>query len=477
MVNPLSSQPRQPDSDSAPNSTQDSASGASNSRYDEPFTIDYNPDPALQSDNESIEVSPLSRQQLNGKGKGSSKGMAKSITTANSNLVNSNLGNSGNGQDRYKRQSVINPIKVAQAPISVIAIAGVIVVVIGFTLDSFWLTLAGSIVALAVSLQLIAPTLQEALSDLSQQQRALFVALPGLIFGIVGLVYTSGISRPIARWGSGLRWDIISALGDFLGAIGQIFIAVLAVYVAWRQYIISPDLTVQQNLITQQQTIDSYFQGISELVLDDEGLLEDWPQERVIAEARTAAILSSVDSGGRAKVLRFLSRSKLLTPLARDQRLGRPILDGLGGYAEDRLNGTRVIDLGVMLAASNLVGTDLRWLDLSDANLIRADLLDCDLVRTNFARAILCDANLTNTDIMGVRFFYGELETATPRTRQDSPNYTTGDFTGAVIDVADFTNVQRLSEVQRCYCCAWGGSSTRRTITGGCDGIPNQLGR
>ncbi|MEO0888560.1 MAG: pentapeptide repeat-containing protein, partial [Cyanobacteria bacterium J06648_10] len=168
---------------------------------------------------------------------------------------------------------------------------------------------------------------------------------------------------------------------------------------------------------------------------------------------------------------------KLLTPLARDQRLGRPILDGLGGYAEDRLGGTRVIDLGVMLAASQLAGTDLRWLDLSEANLIRADLTDCDLVRTNFARAILCDANLTNTDIMGVRLFYGELESATPRTRQDVPDYTTGAFTGAVIEGADLTNIQRLSERQRCYCCAWGGSKTRPTIPGGCEGIPNRLGR
>ena len=263
----------------------------------------------------------------------------------------------------------------------------------------------------------------------------------------------------------------------FLGAIGQILIAIIAVYVAWRQYIISRDLTVQQNLITQQQTIDSYFQGISELVLDDEGLLEDWPQERIIAEARTAAILSSVDAGGKAKVLRFLSRSKLLTPLARDQRLGRPILDGLGGYAEDRLRGTRVIDLGVMLAACNMASTDLRWLDLSESNLIRANLTDCDLVRTNLARAILCDANLTNTDIMGVRFFYGDLETATPRTRQDKPNYMTGAFTGAVIEGMDLTNAQRLSEVQRCYCCAWGGSKTRATVPGGCEGIPNRLGR
>nr|WP_304952590.1 pentapeptide repeat-containing protein [cf. Phormidesmis sp. LEGE 11477] len=339
------------------------------------------------------------------------------------------------------------------------------------------MTLAGSLVAFFVSLRLLNPTLQEALSDLSQQQKALLIAVPGLLFGIVGLVYTSGISRPIARWGSGLRWDIISALGDFLGAIGQIFIAILAVYVAWRQYIISRDLTVQQNLITQQQTIDSFFQGISELVLDDEGLLEDWPQERIIAEARTAAILSSVDAGGKAKVLRFLSRSKLLTPLARDQRLGRPILDGMGGYAEDRLAGTRVIDLGVMLAASSLAATDLRWLDLSEANLIRANLSGCDLVRTNFSRAILCDADLSNTDMMGVRLFYGSLETVTPRTRQDNPNYRTGEFTGAVVEGADFTNTRRLSEAQRCYCCEWGGSKTRETIPGGCEGIVNRLGR
>ncbi len=437
------------------------------SRYNRTFTADYNPDPDLQADNADIETYPLSRAQLNGGLSGSSS-MVKKHEESKA---------ASGSPERYQRQPAINPIKVAQAPVSVVAIAGVIVVVVGFTLSSFWLTLAGSLVAFIVSLRLLAPTLQEALSDLSQQQKALFIAVPGLLFGIVGLIATSGIARPVARWGSGLRWDIISALGDFLGAIGQIFIAVLAVYVAWRQYIISRDLTVQQNLITQQQTIDSYFQGISELVLDDEGLLEDWPQERVIAEARTAAILSSVDADGKAKVLRFLSRSKLLTPLARDQRLGRPILDGFGGYAEDRPSGTRVIDLGVMLAAASLTGTDLRWLDLSDANLIRANLADCDLVRTNFARAILCDANFTNTDIMGVRLFYGDLETATPRTRKDAPSYVTGEFTGAVVEGMDLTNAQRLSEVQRCYCCAWGGSKTRGTIPGGCDGIPNRLGR
>ena len=443
------------------------------SRYNDSFSVDYNPDPDYPAEHDDVD----GQDGFGARSRSLSVGELSQPPAANSPSLISPDTDENELTERYQRQPAINPIKVAQAPISVIAIAGSIVVIVGFTLGSIWLTLAGSIVTFIVSLRLLSPTIEEAVSDLSQQQKALFVAIPGLLLGIVGLIYTSGVARPIARWGSGLRWDIISALGDFLGAIGQIFIAVLAVYVAWRQYIISRDLTVQQNLITQQQTIDSYFQGISELVLDDEGLLEDWPQERVIAEARTAAILSSVDESGKAKVLRFLSRSKLLTPLARDQRLGRPILDGLGGYAEDRLSGTRVIDLGVMLAAGNLAKTDLRWLDLSDANLIRADLTDCDLVRTNLARAILCDAILTNADIMGARLFYGNLETASPRTRQDQPNFNTGEFTGTVVEGADLSNVQRLSEAQRCYCCAWGGSKTRGTIPGGCDGIPNRLGR
>ncbi|MEM9907227.1 MAG: pentapeptide repeat-containing protein, partial [Cyanobacteria bacterium P01_D01_bin.44] len=189
------------------------------------------------------------------------------------------------------------------------------------------------------------------------------------------------------------------------------------------------------------------------------------------------AILSSVDAAGKSKVLRFLSGSRLLTPLARDRRLGRPILDGTGGYAEDRMEGIRVIDLGVMLAAGDLANNDLRWVDLSNANLIRANLSGVNLVRANLSRTILCDATLIEADMMGARLFYGEVETASPRTRTDTPNYETGEFTGAVVEGADFTNVRRLSEIQRCYCCAWGGNQTRTTIPGGCSDVPNLLGR
>jgi uncharacterized protein YjbI with pentapeptide repeats len=363
------------------------------------------------------------------------------------------------------------------APASAVTLVAVAVIFLGLIIDSVWLILAGSIVATVVSVRLMWPVFAEILAELSPQQQSLVISIPSILIGLFGLMQITGINRAILTWGLTLRWDILGALGDFLGALGQIFIAFLALFVAWRQYVISRDLTLQQNLITQQQTIDAYFQGISELVLDDEGLLEDWPQERIIAEARTAAILSSVDAGGKAKVIRFLSRSRLLTPLRRDNRLGRAILDGRGGYEEDRLNGTRVIDLGAMLAIADLTKTDLRWADLSEANLIRATLKTCDLVKTNFSRTILCEANLSGADMMGTRLFYGEAKTASPRTRTGIPDYETGANTGAVIEGANLTGVQRLSDEQRWYCCAWGGSATRATVPGGCGDIPNLLGR
>lgn len=366
--------------------------------------------------------------------------------------------------------------------ITLIAIA---ITFIGVILNNWIVGIIGTLITLLLSLAILLPWLQIVLDEwFSPQERTLFVAFLGLIVAIIGLIRFTGVSDRLLALGRKINWDIAGSLAEWFGALGQIFIAIIAVYVAWRQYVISKDLTIQQNLltvqqniITQQQTIDSYFQGVSDLVLDEEGLLEDWPQERAIAEGRTAAIFSSVDSSGKAKILRFLSRSKLLSPLKRDGRLGRAIFNGSGGYAEDRLEGVRVIDLGVMLAAADLSATDLRWTDLSEANLVRANLSGCDLVKANLSRTILYSANLSGADINGIRLFYGVVDKASPRSRTEPPNYQTGEHTGAVVENADFTNVKRMSESARNYCCAWGGEKTRGTIPNGCEGIPNKLGR
>ncbi len=370
----------------------------------------------------------------------------------------------------------------AVAPLLMVGlITAISCIVLGLLSSGSWLGLGilvfGTFIAFAFSLQIFWPLLKPYFATILTGSTPLVLAGTALLFGCIGGLKLIGVDRLIRQWYATANWEALGALGEVFGALGQIMIAVLATYVAWRQYVISKDLTIQQNRITQQQTIDAYFQGVSELILDDQGLLEDWPQERAIAEGRSSAILGSVDAMGRAKVLRFLSQARLLSPLKRDQRLGRPILDGAGGYAEDRLYGIRVIDLGIMLAGTDLSNSDLRWVDLSDANLIRSQLNDCELVKANLARAILVNATLRNSDINCTRFFYGKAETASPRSRMDTPDYRTGAFTGAVVENADFTDVEDLSPEQRYYVCAWGGSKTRGTVPGGCGEIPNKLGR
>lgn len=312
--------------------------------------------------------------------------------------------------------------------------------------------------------------------DLAPAQRQFILAALGVVFSLIALVGMTEIWPWIQGRFVGTNWDAVGALSEGFGALGQILVALLAAYVAWRQYVISRDLTTQQNRITQQQTIDSYFQGISDLILGEDGLLEDWPPERAIAEGRTAAILVGLDAEGKAKVIRFLSSAKLLAPLKRDRRLGRAIFDGLGGYEEDIEFGVRIINLGSMLVGADLSCTDLRWTEFSDANLTSANFQACNLTRANLAGTVLQGADFTAANLSRTRFFYGEITTASPRDRVTPPNFSTGSQTGAIIEDADFTGVQALSDDQRYYCCAWGGEKTRETIPGGCEGIPNLLG-
>ncbi|WP_310427121.1 pentapeptide repeat-containing protein [Chamaesiphon sp. VAR_48_metabat_135_sub] len=360
---------------------------------------------------------------------------------------------------------------------------GIIAIGCGLWSKNTGLTIAGCAIALGLSVPIIYRGIRHKLpKSISSVQQLRLVTTITMVVVVVNLLKISGFFNYVGGLSAGTDWSAVGALGLWGGALGQTAIATLAAFVSWRQYIVSRDLTIeqnrlnlQQNIITQQQTIDNYFQGISDLVLDDDGFLEDWPQERAFAVGRTGALLGSVNAAGKARVIRFLSRSKLLTPLQRDRRLGRVILNGNGGYDEDRISGVRVINLGVMLAGTDISQTDLRWTDLSDANLIRTNLSECNLLKANLARTILYQADLNSADIKGTRFFYGDIELASPRVSDRSPNYITGEFSGAVIEDVDFTNVRRMSQEQREYCCAWCGDKSRQTIPGGCKGIANRL--
>ncbi len=353
-------------------------------------------------------------------------------------------------------------------------ILAVVVTVIAITamyLDRDELVYISLGVISAIILPILTPPLLSTIANSPLGQRW-DITIASVITGVAVFIaaHVTGLDSVFGRWFDSLKWEA-------LGAVGQILIAILAVWVAWRQNQISETLTGQQNVITQQQTIDSYFQGISDLVLDPQGQLEDWPLERAIAQARTAALLGGSDADGRAKIVRFLSSANLLTPLKRDGLLGRPILDGTGGYVVDLANGVRVVNLGMMLASRAVNNTDLRNSDLTGANLIKTNFSNCDLTGANFSGAVLVKANLRGTDLSRVKIFYGNLETASPRDRNHLPNFETGEYTGAVVEDADFSKAIDISEETRQYLCAWCGKKSRKTIPGGCDDVPNRLGR
>jgi uncharacterized protein YjbI with pentapeptide repeats len=174
-------------------------------------------------------------------------------------------------------------------------------------------------------------------------------------------------------------------------------------------------------------------------------------------------------------VLRFLSHARLLTPLRRDRRLGRPILDGQGSYEEDRLEGVPVIQLQLILKGVDLSGTDLRGVDFNGADLRGCDLAGCDLSGANLARTNLAGANLEQARLEGTRFFYGRAQTATPMHPGEPADLRIGSGSGAVVENANFSGVQRLDPQTHHYLASWSGNRSRQSLPGGSKGIPSQL--
>jgi uncharacterized protein YjbI with pentapeptide repeats len=335
---------------------------------------------------------------------------------------------------------------------------------------------AGLALLVLCLLQLLPDLWRLVAERIDEAPTARVLSLFGLVVALVALPLALGWWEPYLELYRSRNWTAIGALGEgVIGAFGQILVALVALAIAWRQVLIDQRLTTQQNRITQAQTIDSFIEGISDLISDKEGMLEDWPLERMLAEGRLSAVFGSIDKDGRARILRFLSHARLLTPLRRDNRLGRAILDGNGSYEEDRLGGVPVIQLHLILKGVDLSSTDLRGVDFNGADLRGSDLSHCDLSGANLAGANLAGANLDQARLEGTRFFYGRSQTATPRVPDGPIDLASGGGSGAVVENANFSGVQRLDPQSHHYLAAWSGARSRGSIPGGCKGIPNLL--
>jgi len=352
-----------------------------------------------------------------------------------------------------------------------------LVLLVALVLGLAWLALPAALLTLALALRQLLPPLWQLLAHhLEDPPTVRLVATLALVLALLSIPLALGWFDPLLAIYRNGDWEAIGAFGEgVIGAVGSILVALVALMIAWRQVMVDQRLTTQQNRITQAQTIDSFIHGISELISDEEGLLEDWPLERMLAEGRLAAVLSSIDGDGKARILRFLSHARLLTPLRRDQRLGRAILDGEGSYEEDRPRGVPVIRLQSMLRGADLAGTDLRAIDFNGADLSGADLSGADLAEANLAGVNLVGANLQGACLQGTRFFYGDPLEATPPQAQQPPDHVGGAGTGALVENVNLSGVRQLDPSSRTYLAAWSGVRSRQTIPGGCKGLPSRL--
>ena len=341
------------------------------------------------------------------------------------------------------------------------------------------LILVAGVVLLVLALAQLLPPLWRHLSGrLDDAPTARILAAVALLLAAITIPLALGWLDPVAQLFRSGNWEAIGAIGEgVVGAFGSILVASVALMIAWRQVMVDQRLTTQQNRITQAQTIDNFIQGISELISDEEGMLEDWPLERMLAEGRLAAVFGSIDRDGKARVLRFLSHARLLTPLKRDQRLGRAILDGTGNYEEDRATGVPVIRLQQLLQGVDLSGCDLRGVDFNGADLRGANLSLSDLSGANLAATNLAGANLERARLEGCRFFYGRPQTASPRQGALPFDLATGEGAGAVVENSNLSGVRLLDPHTHHYLAAWSGPRSRATLPGGCKGIPSQLDR
>jgi hypothetical protein len=141
---------------------------------------------------------------------------------------------------------IFAPIQSAQTTAeitgSVLILGSIVAMIVGLANDSIWIGLIGAVAAIGISLRMIWPSWGKIWTQvIPPTWRTLIVSCFGLLAGIVGLLMLSGTNTTPGSRNIEINWDAIGALGELIGALGQILIAILGVYVAWRQYVISND--------------------------------------------------------------------------------------------------------------------------------------------------------------------------------------------------------------------------------------------
>ncbi|PKB70916.1 MAG: hypothetical protein BZY87_08135 [SAR202 cluster bacterium Io17-Chloro-G6] len=221
-----------------------------------------------------------------------------------------------------------------------------------------------------------------------------------------------------------MNWVALGAIAEIAGAGGSIAIASVAVYVGIRQWVDGKRISREQRELTQQiennnstskleqeriiraQSLDSYFDGISTLLLrDEDGIFTD--TARALTKGRTDAILKILKADEKRNLVAFLYGSGLISRNETDE----PPMVALAGsdLSQVELTGVSLQHAGFGLAnlrgaaikEADLDGVDLRGADLSESDLTGSDLGHANLHGAILSAAVLSEVDLSNADLSG----------------------------------------------------------------------------
>jgi putative effector of murein hydrolase LrgA (UPF0299 family) len=255
------------------------------------------------------------------------------------------------------------------------------------------------VVALVTTALLIAdlyPDIWKSLLD------ARVAKLIGIVVALTVIIILLAIGGASLRWtGFGERklWDWQTLL--FVPITVALIASLLTLYQSTRQQVIETQRAQEarelETLRAERDMVQAYLEDMGTFVLEKDlrGAGEN-DDVRLLARARTLAVLDSVSGTRKVRVLEFMFETELL-----QFRSDRPPVVSLR-FAD--LRETHLVKRSI------LSNTDLDRADLNDAKLINAKLINATLTKAdlrgaNLSGTDLSEADLSGADLRGVKMW------------------------------------------------------------------------
>jgi uncharacterized protein YjbI with pentapeptide repeats len=161
---------------------------------------------------------------------------------------------------------------------------------------------------------------------------------------------------------------------------------------------------LERDLATDRQreaAIQTYFDRMSELLLNEKLRTTENVEVRDVARTRTISSMRVMDTNRNKLILQFLSEAKLIT--GEKSIFNRANMNGMNlefaNLERADLEGANLV--GANLQSANLQGANLQGANLKFAHLQKANLVGANLQSANLQGANLQSVNLQNANLVG----------------------------------------------------------------------------